>query len=147
MKCPYCGFENSKVVDKRDAAGKNATRRRRECLSCNKRYTTYEYIEENPLIIIKKDGTREQFDRQKLQKGILKACEKRPVSVEKIDKIVTDIEGKLRSKGEEILSRKIGDEIMKALKKTDKVAYIRFASVYREFQDIEEFKKELKELR
>lgn len=146
MICPFCNSAESKVVDKRDAKGKNATRRRRECLSCTKRFTTYEYIEETPLIVVKKDGTREQFDRQKVQKGLLKACEKRQISLEKIDATVSAIEAKFRAKGEEIPSQKIGDEIMKALKKLDKVAYIRFASVYREFEDINEFKKELKGL-
>jgi transcriptional repressor NrdR len=146
MNCPFCNSPESKVVDKRDAAGKNATRRRRECLSCFKRFTTYEYIEESPLIVIKKDGTRQSFDRQKIQNGLIKACEKRPISLEKIEETTSAIEAKFRAIGEEIPSQKIGDEIMKALKKLDKVAYIRFASVYREFEDINEFKKELKGL-
>lgn len=146
MKCPYCNSEESKVIDKRDAAGKNATRRRRECLSCEKRFTTYEYIEETPLMVVKRDGTREQFSRQKVLSGILKACEKRPISSESIEEVVDLLEAKFRSKGVEVPSQKIGDEIMRSLKKLDKVAYIRFASVYRNFEDISEFKKEINDL-
>ena len=138
--------EESKVVDKRDTEG-NLTRRRRECLKCKKRFTTYERVEGIELIIIKKDGRREQFDREKIKRGIIKACEKRPVSMEKIDSVVNKIESELRMlKGKEIQSSVIGEKIMNRLKKLDKVAYIRFASVYRSFADITDFQKELKEL-
>ena len=146
MKCPFCNALESKVIDKRSTPGRNATRRRRECLSCAKRFTTYEYVEESPLLVIKKDGTREQFDRVKVKSGLFKACEKRPISETQIDEVVSTIESRLRTKGNEIQSKAIGKEIMKALKKLDKVAYIRFASVYREFKDIAEFEKELQQL-
>lgn len=145
MKCPFCQSVHLKVVDKRDSD--LATRRRRECLDCGKRFTTYERIEDIPLTIIKKDGTRRPFDDMKLRAGILKACEKREVSLEKIDEIVQNIGSKLRNmKDVEIPSKKVGEEVMKQLKKVDKVAYIRFASVYREFTDIEDFKDMLKKL-
>ena len=145
MECPFCRSASSKVVDKRDSD--TATRRRRECLECAKRYTTYERIEDIPLTIIKKDGTRRPFDHNKLRAGLLKACEKREVSLEKIDDIVQAIGTKLRNmKDVEIPSKKVGEEVMRHLKKTDKVAYIRFASVYREFTDIEDFKDMIKKL-
>lgn len=147
MKCPYCNEKESKVVDKR-ASPLNMIRRRRECLKCKKRFTTYERIENIDIIVVKKDGRRESFEREKLKKGILKACEKRPISIEKIDNTVNDIEIRLRSlKGKEVRSKIIGEFVMKALKKLDKVAYIRFASVYREFKDIKDFEKELKEIK
>ncbi len=147
MNCPYCNGKESRVVDKR-ASVLNNIRRRRECLKCKKRFTTYERIENIDLIVVKKDGRREAFDREKLKKGILKACEKRPISIEKIENSVNDIEIRLRGlKGKEIKSKFIGELVMKALKKLDKVAYIRFASVYREFKDIKDFEKELKEIK
>ncbi|MEM4397161.1 MAG: transcriptional regulator NrdR [Candidatus Woesearchaeota archaeon] len=147
MKCPFCGFEETKVIDKRESQDGNITRRRRECLSCEKRFTTYEKPENIELIVIKKDGRRENFDLSKLEKGILKACEKRPVSIEKIKEIVSEIDYTLKNKGNlEINSSFIGNLVMSKLKKLDKVAYIRFASVYKEFKEIEEFEAELKKL-
>ena len=145
MRCPFCNSEKTEVTDKRDTEGE--TRRRRECLKCKKRFTTYEKVETKDLRIIKKDGTREAFDHDKIKRGLIKACEKRPVSLEKIEDAVHDIENKLRSSNKkEISSKIIGEMIMKALKKLDEVAYIRFASVYREFKDINDFKKEIKGL-
>ncbi len=146
MKCPYCSSEELKVVDKRDSEEKSVWRRR-ECLKCGKRFTTYERIESVELVVIKKDGQRTRFDRSKVKNGILKACEKRPVTNEMIEKMVDEIEAELRGEdGIEIPSKKIGELVMRKLKRTDKVAYIRFASVYREFEDIESFQEELKKL-
>lgn len=148
MKCPYCQSNETKVVDKRETEDFLVTRRRRECLKCSKRFTTYERVELAGLMIVKKDSKREAFDRDKLLKGIQKACEKRPVETEKIDEVASKIEAKLRNaEKEEIESRKIGEFVMKELKKLDKVAYIRFASVYREFEDIKSFEKEIKDLK
>ena len=147
MKCPYCGHKETKVLDKRETEDLSVTRRRRECLKCKKRFTTYEEIEDFELVIVKKDSKRERFDRHKLLTGILKACEKRPVSMEKIEDIVKEIEAELREKGEnEIPSKKLGQMVMRKLKALDKVAYIRFASVYREFEDLESFREELGKL-
>ncbi len=143
MRCLFCN-KDTKVVDKRD--GDEITRRRRECLSCKKRFTTHERAHIN-LMVVKKDGRRETFDRQKILSGIIKACEKRPVSQETIEKTVNEIETELRSFGEEIFSTDIGERVMQKLKKMDKVAYVRFASVYRNFDDIVEFEKELKILK
>jgi transcriptional repressor NrdR len=148
MNCPYCKFPESKVVDKRGTANGEMTRRRRECLSCHKRFTTYEKIELVNLTVIKKNGGKEPFDKNKVELGILKACEKRPVEREKIKKICDEIEFQLRNrKTTEIPSRLIGDMIMKRLKKLDQVAYVRFASVYKEFKDVESFNEELKALK
>ncbi len=145
MDCPYCSNTKSKVTDKRNSP--KGIRRRRECLKCKKRFTTYEKIGENILYIIKKDKNREQFYREKLEKGIKKAFEKRPISKEKIDRLIDEIEEQLRRKGKkEIKSSVVGEIIMKKIKKLDNVAYIRFASVYRDFQDVKDFKKELKGL-
>lgn len=144
MRCPYCSFDDTKVMDKRDH--EETTRRRRQCLKCNKRFTTHERAEMN-LVVVKKDGRRERYDRHKLLSGILKACEKRPISQETMEKVVDDIEAELRAYGREISSRDIGELVMEKLKKIDKVAYIRFASVYREFSDITEFEKELQLLK
>lgn len=145
MKCPYCGWQDSKVVDKREVEDKKSIRRRRECLKCNKRFTTFEKVSNVDILVIKKDGRRESFDRGKVRVGIVRACEKRPVSAEQIDTIVDGIEADLRKNGaSEVASKKIGEAVIKRLKKLDKVAYIRFASVYREFEDIEDFAKELK---
>lgn len=147
MKCPYCSSTEIKVVDKRATEDDRATRRRRECLKCKKRFTTYERIEGATLVIVKKNGNREEFDRAKLEKGILKACEKRPIPHDKINKLVDEIETELRNRDEtEIQSKVIGNLVIKKLKKLDKVAYIRFASVYREFADIDSFHYELKKL-
>src|SRR3989344_4671554 len=145
MRCPYCRNDETKVVDKRDTGGVN--RRRRECLKCEKRFTTYERVDLVDLFVVKKDGTREGFDREKLKRGVLKACEKRPVSSEDIEKTVNEIEGYLRKREKtEVNSKIIGEMVMKKLKNLDKVAYIRFASVYKEFADIDDFKEELKSL-
>jgi len=145
MKCIYCDKE-TKVTNKRDVG--SLTRRRRECLKCKKRFTTLEQPELRQLMVIKKDGSREVFDKEKIKKGMQKACEKRPISVDKIEKAVQGIETKLRdSNKKEIKVGTIGEKIMKALKKLDKVAYIRFASVYREFKDIDDFRKEIKDLK
>ncbi|MCK4496656.1 MAG: transcriptional repressor NrdR [Candidatus Aenigmarchaeota archaeon] len=147
MKCPYCSNQNTRVMDKRETEDSNVTRRRRECLNCKKRFTTYERVETLDLTIVKKDGKRENFDRHKLMSGLLKACEKRPIPREKIEKIIDGVEAKLRAhKKTEIDSRFIGELVMKKLKKLDKVAYIRFASVYREFTDLDSFKKEMEKL-
>jgi len=140
IRCPFCGETETKVIDSRDA--EDQTRRRRECEKCGKRFTTYEKVENINLVVIKKDGSKEPFEIQKVRRGIERACEKR-VEAEKINEIVEEVEQKLRSYEEnEIPSKKIGEEIMKALKRVDKVSYIRFASVYREFADVEEFKDE-----
>lgn len=145
MKCIFCNGE-TKVTDKRDSEGE--TRRRRECLKCRKRFTTYERVEEPNFIVIKKDKSREPFSREKLKAGIQKACEKRPVETEKIERVLNEIERKLRNKlkGKEVESKEIGELLIKELKKLDKIAYIRFASVYRDFKDLSDFKKELKSL-
>jgi len=146
MECPYCHNIETKVTDSRDT-GTLSIRRRRECLKCGKRFTTYEYIELTPLYVIKKDGRREKFDRNKIRKGIEKALEKRPVSHEKIEEILEGIEEKIRRTGsEEIESTEIGEFVMDALKVTDHVAYIRFASVYRSFADVSSFEEEIKNL-
>lgn len=147
MRCPFCSNKETRVVETRETE-EGVTRRRRECLSCRKRFTTYENTENFNLRIIKKDGNREFFDKEKVRKGILKACEKRPVSNEEIDRVVDDIEKTLRNKSSlEVKSSVIGDLIMKYLKRLDSVAYIRFASVYRSFQDIGEFEKEVRLLK
>lgn len=148
MKCPYCSFKETKVIDKRDKEDQPVVRRRRECLKCKKRFTTYERVEDLTLVIIKKDNTREQFDRSKVEKGLLKACEKRPVSYDQVRKVTDEIEAELRKKkSTEISSKVVGDLIIKKLKKLDKVAYIRFASVYREFTDIKSFEEEVHKLK
>ncbi len=145
MYCPYCFHKESKVTDKRTSP--EGIRRRRECLKCKKRFTTYEKISIEDLYIIKKDGRREKFDREKLERGIDKAFEKRPVEKEKINKMINEIEEQLRKKGKkEINTSEIGEIAMKKIKKIDNVAYIRFASVYRDFQDINDFKQELRKL-
>jgi transcriptional repressor NrdR len=146
MKCPFCKNSETKVTNKRDLD--NETKRRRECLKCKKRFTTYEKLEARDLWVIKKDGSREAFDSEKVRKGIMRACEKRHVSAEKIDAILANIENKLKSSNKkEVSSNMVGELIMKELKKLDKVAYVRFASVYRDFKDIGDFKKQLKELK
>lgn len=144
MQCPYCQHTETKVVDKRDSGC--ISRRRRECDKCTKRFSTLEEVEEARLRVIKKDGTREDFDRDKIKKGVELACRKRPVSTEKVDNMVMNIEEKLRKKGKEVESGFIGELVSRELKKTDKVAYIRFASIYRDFTDLSDFKKEIKEL-
>ena len=147
MKCPYCGYEESKVIDSRPADDGERIRRRRECLGCNKRFTTHEVIETVPIIVVQRDKSRETFDRNKLPAGILRACEKRPVSLESIEQIVTDIETKLQnSLDREVTSKAIGEYVMEHLKNVDEVAYVRFASVYRQFKDINTFMEELNKL-
>jgi len=143
MKCIFCIGETH-VTDKRESP--DGTRRRRECKKCKKRFTTYERPEKKQIIIVKKDGRRERFSKEKLKNGLMKACEKRSISIEKIDKITEEIEEKLRKKGKEVKSEMIGKLVMNKLKKLDKIAYIRFASVYKDFKDIVDFKKELKEV-
>lgn len=148
MKCPYCDHPDTKVLDSRDSEDNETTRRRRECLSCGKRFTTYERVEMIDLVVVKKDGRREKFDRKKLLNGISKACEKRPISLEAIEKLVNDIEIELRNMDSvEINSEIIGGLVMEKLKGLDHIAYIRFASVYRSFADISSFEKELKMLK
>jgi len=148
MRCPYCNFEETKVIETREADDPDVTRRRRECLKCNKRFTTYERVEMLNLRIIKKNGDIEAFNRNKILNGIVKACEKRPIKIEKIEKVVDDIETELRKQETtEIQSKVIGEMVMEKLKELDHVAYIRFASVYREFKDIKEFEKELKNIK
>ena len=147
MKCPFCGFPNDKVVDSRESKEADSIRRRRECLKCEKRFTTYERIDEIPYMVVKKDGSRERFERPKLIGGVLKACEKRPVSVSAIDAIADRVEATLQERPEkEISTVDIGAFVMEELKKLDKVAYVRFASVYRHFRDINEFMSELNSL-
>ena len=147
MKCPYCGCEDSKVIDSRPTDEGERIRRRRECTKCGKRFTTYEIIETVPLIVVKKDGTRESFDRVKLFNGLLRACEKRPVPVEVVEKAVSDIEAQLQNSLEkEITSGKIGELAMEKLKDIDEVAYVRFASVYRQFKDVSTFIAEIEKL-
>ncbi|MEK6892804.1 MAG: transcriptional regulator NrdR [Nanoarchaeota archaeon] len=144
MLCPYCQNKTTKVTDKRDSG--SITKRRRECLRCKKRFNTREALEEMNLRVIKKDSRQEAFDREKLRRGILKACEKRPINAEKIDKMIINIEENLRKRGKDVKTEVIGGLVSKELKKVDKVAYIRFASVYREFDDVADFKNEIKEL-
>jgi transcriptional repressor NrdR len=147
MRCPYCGHEEDKVVDSRSSQEGDAIRRRRECLKCQRRYTTYEHIEGVSLMVVKKDGRRESFDRKKILAGLLKSCQKRPVSVEKMEQMVDDIERTLqRNYDKEVSSQEIGELIMQSLGKLDQVAYVRFASVYREFKDVNQFMKELKQI-
>ena len=147
MKCPYCGFEESKVIDSRPADEGERIRRRRECLKCGKRFTTHEVIETVPIVVVKRDKSREVFDRNKLTAGILRACEKRPVSIEQIEKMVDSIEAQLQSSlDREVTSMNIGELTMDQLKNVDEVAYVRFASVYRQFKDINTFMEELNKL-
>ena len=147
MKCPYCNYEETQVIDTRETENLEATRRRRECLKCNKRFTTYERVEEADIVVVKKDGRRERFERKKLMDGILKASEKRDISLEKIEKLIDEVESDLRKRDSvEVESKVIGEITMKKLKNLDKVAYIRFASVYREFEDLDRFEEELEKL-
>ncbi len=147
MKCPYCSYYETKVIDSRPTEEGQTIRRRRECINCNKRFTTYEKIEEIPLILIKKDGTRQSYNRNKLVNGIIRACEKRPVSVKDIESIADEIERELYNSLErEITTKFIGEKVMNRLKNIDEVAYVRFASVYRQFKDINTFMDELEKL-
>ena len=145
MRCPYCGHLEDKVVDSRSTAEESAVRRRRECLRCRKRFTTYEYIEELALVVVKKDARRESFDRKKILAGIVRACEKRPVSTDKMEEIITFVERTIQKRAErEVPASLIGQLVMERLKKLDDVAYVRFASVYRQFKDVGQFMQELK---
>ncbi len=144
MKCPYCNKVDNKVIDSRLAGNSLSVRRRRECLECSRRFTTYERIERVPFMVIKKDGRREPFQREKLLSGVLKACEKRPVSTQDIEDLVEEIEKEVKEKFyDEVSSDKIGEIVMRSLRKLDEIAYVRFASVYRQFTDIEDFLKEV----
>lgn len=148
MKCPYCSFLESKVIDSRPTDEGGSIRRRRECLKCGKRFTTYEKIEAVSIAVVKKDNSRQQFDRNKILKGIITACEKRPISLARMEKIVDDIESELyQAQEREIDTTRIGEKVMEKLKTLDDVAYVRFASVYKRFDDVETFMKELQELR
>ena len=148
MKCPICGYTESKVIDSRPSEEGSSIRRRRECLSCQNRFTTYEKIETLPLLVVKKDKTRELFDKNKLLSGIIKACHKRPVTMEQMEEVATEIEAELQnSLSRQISSQSIGVLVMDKLKSLDPVAYVRFASVYREFKDLDTFMRELEQLR
>ena len=147
MKCPYCGYSESKVIDSRPAEEGSSIRRRRECLSCKKRFTTYETVESLPMVVIKKDGSRQSFDRRKVLGGMIRACEKRPVPLGDLENIAAEIEQELQNSMErEISTAAIGEQVMTRLKKVDEVAYVRFASVYRQFKDIDTFMTELNKL-
>ncbi len=147
MKCPYCGHNGTKVLDSRPANDNKSIRRRRECESCSRRFTTFEMVEVTPLIVIKKDGSREEFSRDKLLRGLIRACEKRPVSVDQLDVIVSEVEKSLYATAlAEVESRAVGELVMEQLYPVDEVAYVRFASVYRQFKDINMFMKELQGL-
>ena len=147
MKCPYCGHPESKVIDSRPADENASIRRRRECLSCARRFTTYETVESLPIVVIKKDGSRQSFDRQKVLWGMIRACEKRPVALAELERIADEIEQELQNSMErEIRTEVIGEKVMERLRKVDQVAYVRFASVYRQFKDIDTFMAELNKL-
>lgn len=147
MNCPFCNFKEDRVIDSRESKEGDAIRRRRECLQCLRRFTTYERIDEIPYMVVKKDGRREKFERQKVLAGLLKACEKRPVSMAKLADLVDEVEGILSEKTErEITTTEIGEFLMRSLAGLDKIAYVRFASVYRDFQDVEAFFTELKDM-
>lgn len=147
MKCPYCGHPESKVIDSRPADENASIRRRRECLSCARRFTTYETVESLPMVVIKKDGSRQSFDRQKMLRGMIRACEKRPVALAELERIADEIEQELQNSMErEIRTEAIGEKVMERLRKVDQVAYVRFASVYRQFKDIDTFMAELNKL-
>ena len=147
MKCPYCGHPESKVIDSRPADENASIRRRRECLSCARRFTTYETVESLPIVVIKKDGSRQSFDRQKVLRGMIRACEKRPVALAELERIADEIEQELQNSMErEIRTEVIGEKVMECLRKVDQVAYVRFASVYRQFKDIDTFMAELNKL-
>ena len=147
MTCPFCGHREDKVIDSRESKEGDVIRRRRECLKCERRFTTYERSDDIPFMVVKRDGRREKFDRQKVLEGLLKACQKRPVSVAKLAEVVDAVESKLaESPDREISTTDIGELVMQRLKTLDKIAYVRFASVYRDFQDVEAFLTELKDL-
>lgn len=147
MKCPYCGYKESKVIDSRPAEEGSSIRRRRECLSCAKRFTTYETVESLPMVVVKKDGSRQSFERRKVLEGMIRACEKRPVPLAELEKIAGEIEQDLQNSMErEISTEAIGERVMERLRSVDQVAYVRFASVYRQFKDVDTFMQELTKL-
>jgi len=147
MRCPYCNHNEDKVIDSRETANGTSIRRRRECINCGKRFTTYEYIEKTPLMVVKKDGRREPFNREKIISGLIRACQKRNVSVESLDKLALEVEAQIQKKFDrEIESRYIGELVIDKLAKVDDVAYVRFASVYRQFKDVNQFMRELKDV-
>jgi len=147
MKCPFCSQNEDRVIDSRETSESTAIRRRRECTACNKRFTTYEYVEKTPLMVIKKDGRREPFTREKILSGIRSACQKRPISTDKIEKLVGEIEAEIQKKfDQEVETRFIGELVMEKLARIDDVAYVRFASVYRQFKDINQFMRELRDI-
>ncbi len=147
MRCPFCDFLESKVIDSRESKNGIAIRRRRECLSCKRRFTTYEKVEEIPYMVVKKDGSRQPFDEQKLLRGMMKACEKRPIQINQLEEIVEEVESRLHERPDrEMSAMDVGALVMERLKRLDKVAYVRFASVYREFKDVSEFHQELEKL-
>jgi transcriptional repressor NrdR len=147
MKCPYCNVEDTQVIDSRDTENLEATRRRRECIKCKKRFTTYERVEEADIVVVKKDGKRERYERQKLLNGVIESCEKRNIPLEKIEKLVDAVESDLRKRDSvEIESKSVGRTVMRRLKNLDKVAFLRFASVHLEFEDIKRFEEELDKL-
>ena len=144
MKCPFCGYADSKVIDSRPAEDGTTIRRRRECLDCQKRFTTYEVVERMPLVVIKRDGSRQSFDKVKIVNGLVRACEKRPVSMAQIEQVADEVEQELRGRLEsEVQSERVGEMVMERLKGLDEIAYVRFASVYRSFKDIQTFMEEL----
>jgi transcriptional repressor NrdR len=148
MKCPFCGHPEDKVIDSRESKEGELIRRRRECLQCSRRFTTYERIDEIPYMVVKKDGRREKFERQKVMTGLLKASEKRPISMSKLAEIIDEVEGRLAENPDrELATTEIGEMLMRRLRSLDKIAYVRFASVYRDFQDVEAFLDEVSELR
>jgi transcriptional repressor NrdR len=145
MKCPACGYNETKVIDSRLNADGTSIRRRRECMKCQHRFTTYEYVEQVPLMVVKRDGRRQPFDRKRIINGLVKACEKRPVSVDRMEEVTTQVERQIQKKCDrEVESREIGEMIMEKLAQLDEVAYVRFASVYRQFRDVNQFMSELK---
>ena len=147
MKCPYCGFLDSKVIDSRPTEGGDRIRRRRECESCRKRFTTYEVVETVPIVVVKRDGTRQTFDRSKIVNGLLRACQKRPVTLQQIEKITDEVTNEIRGSADrEVSSQVIGNMIMDRLRNLDEVSYVRFASVYRSFKDVTSFMEELNKL-
>jgi transcriptional repressor NrdR len=147
MKCPFCNHNEDKVIDSRETSDATAVRRRRECIECGKRFTTYEYIEKTPLMVIKKDGRREPFSREKILSGLRNACQKRPISMEKIESLAGEVEAEIQKKfDQEVESRHIGELVVEKLARIDDVAYVRFASVYRQFKDINQFMRELRDI-
>lgn len=148
MRCPFCKADHDKVIDSRSSTDAFVIRRRRECLDCSRRFTTYERIEETPIRVVKKDGSREGFERRQIMSGMLKACEKRPISIEQLDEITRKIEERISEKfDKEVTAKFIGQQVMRELKKLDKVAYVRFASVYREFKDLNDFVDEVEKVK